>query len=183
MTPEIVGINSENAAHRVAVLWEEQGQLREGVYISRRDTNSQLNHLLGGRVFPGEHHAADFEVVDANDEINFKMKSHDAAVVVEVAGRVAASLPQTSVFSSIAETSSFFEKGSLGYSVTREPERLDGLELRTSQWRVEPLEVSHIYSSYFADAERFPKGTVEFDHALIMRNVEHEWHSADDLYI
>lgn len=56
--PESVGLNSENAAHRVAVLWDEDGTTREGVFISRRDTNSQLNHLLGGRIFPGEHHQA-----------------------------------------------------------------------------------------------------------------------------
>ena len=55
--PEIIGLSSENAAHRVAVLWDEDNESREGVYISRRDTDSQINHLLGGRVFPGEHHA------------------------------------------------------------------------------------------------------------------------------
>ena len=33
------------------------------------------------------------------------------------------------------------------------------------------------------DEARFPKSTIEFDHALIMRNVQHEWHSADDLYL
>src|SRR5213594_3852799 len=47
LLPEIVGVSSENAAHRVAVLWDEDGETREGVFISRRDTNSQLNHLLG----------------------------------------------------------------------------------------------------------------------------------------
>jgi uncharacterized protein YqjF (DUF2071 family) len=183
LTPEIVGLSSENAAHRVAVLWEEGGKPREGVYISRRDTDSQLNQLLGGRVFPGEHHAADFSVVDSDDEIRLQMKSDDGDVVVNVAGRAASDLPATSIFSSVSEASAFFEKGSIGYSVTREPERLDGLELRTSQWQVEPLEISDIYSSYFGDRAKFPEGTIEFDHALIMRNIEHEWHSADDLYI
>src|SRR5215510_2031778 len=53
--PEIVGLSSENAAHRVAVTWVENNQEREGVFISRRDTDSRMNHLLGGRIFPGEH--------------------------------------------------------------------------------------------------------------------------------
>jgi hypothetical protein len=182
-TPEIIGLSSENAAHRVAVLWDEDGGEREGVFISRRDTDSQLNHLLGGRVFPGEHHHANFSVSEENGEIQFKMKSDDASVEVEVAGRIASQLPSTSIFSSISEASTFFEKGSIGYSVTSEPDRLDGLELRTSQWQVEPLEISKIYSSYFADKSKFPAGTIEFDHALIMRNVQHEWHSTDDLYV
>ena len=183
LTPEIAGLSSENAAHRVAVVWDEDGQTREGVFISRRDTNSQLNHLLGGRVFPGEHHHAQFSIAESDGNINLRMKSDDATVVVEVDGRIASGLPSTSVFSSVNEASEFFEKGSIGYSVTREPERLDGLELRTTQWHVEPLGISNIYSSYFADQAKFPEGTIEFDHALIMRNVEHEWHSADDLYI
>jgi uncharacterized protein YqjF (DUF2071 family) len=183
MTPEIVGLTSENAAHRVAVVWEEGGHPHEGVFISRRDTDSQLNHLLGGRIFPGEHHHAHFSVAESDGKVKLKMKSDDATVVVELAGREVSDLPPNSVFSSVNEASAFFEKGSVGYSVTREPERLDGLELRTTQWHVEPLEISSVYSSYFADKEKFPEGTVELDHALIMRNVEHEWHSADDLYI
>jgi uncharacterized protein YqjF (DUF2071 family) len=183
MTPEIVGVTSENAAHRVAIMWEELGRPHEGVFISRRDTNSQINHLLGGRIFPGSHHHAHFSVDESDGKIDLKMKSDDATVVVEVAGRIASELPTTSVFSSLTEASAFFEQGSIGYSVTREPERLDGLELRTTQWQVEPLKISNIYSSYFANKAKFPEGTIDFDHALIMRNVEHEWHSADDLYI
>ena len=181
--PEIVGLSSENAAHRVAVTWIEDNQESEGVFISRRDTNSQLNHLLGGRIFPGKHNQASFTVNESESEIRLAMKSDDAEVSVRVAGRIGLCLPRSSVFSSLPEASSFFERGSIGYSVTKDPGRLDGLKLQTSQWRVEPLDVSDIYSSYFSNETKFPRGTVEFDHALIMRNVEHEWHSADDLYI
>src|SRR5438045_2881531 len=37
--PSFLGIGSENAAHRIAVEWEENGERREGVYIPRRDTS------------------------------------------------------------------------------------------------------------------------------------------------
>jgi len=181
--PKIIGLNSENAAHRVAVTWDEEGVAREGVFISRRDTGSQISHLLGGRIFPGEHHHASFAVTESESEISLAIKSDDAKVNLEIAGTIVRELPATSVFSSLAEASSFFEGGSLGYSVTSDPARLDGLKLATKEWLVEPLEVRRIYSSYFSDETKFPKGTVEFDHALIMRNVEHEWHSADDLYV
>ena len=67
--------------------------------------------------------------------------------------------------------------------VTADPRRLDGLQLKTAGWRVEPRNVSRIYSSYFSDENRFPKGAIEFDHALIMRNLRHEWHRAEDLYV
>jgi hypothetical protein len=183
LMPEIVGLNSENAAHRVAVLWDHEGVTHEGVFISRRDTNSQLNYLLGGRIFPGEHHQAKFSVIESDSQIKFSMQSDDATVKVEIEGEIKEELPSTSIFSSLEQSSSFFEGGSLGYSVTAEPGRLDGLKLATKEWRVEPLQVRSVYSSYFSDGEKFPKGGIEFDHALIMRNVAHEWHNAEDLYI
>ena len=183
LMPELIGLNSENAAHRVAVIWDEGGVAREGVFISRRDTSSQINHLLGGRIFPGEHHQASFSVTESDSQVSLRMKSDDAKVEVDIAGRLAQELPHTSIFSSLPDASSFFEGGSVGYSVTSDAGRIDGLKLETSQWRVEPLDVERIYSSYFSDENKFPKGTIEFDHALIMRNVDHEWHSADDLYV
>ena len=86
------------------------------------------------------------------------MKSDDAEVKVEIAGKVGSQLPHTSIFSNLDEASSFFEGGSVGYSVTGDPGRLDGLELQTNQWRVEPFDVSNVYSSYFSDEAKFPKG-------------------------
>jgi Uncharacterized conserved protein (COG2071) len=181
--PEVIGLSSENAAHRVAVLWEEDGVKREGVFISRRDTNSQLNTFLGGRIFPGEHHPAAFSVVESEGKIRLSMESIDASVKVDIEGEVVENLPATSIFSSLPEASTYFEGGAVGYSVTAEPDRLDGLTLATKDWHVEPLQVRKVYSSYFSDKEKFPDGAIEFDHALIMRNVAHEWHSADDLYV
>jgi uncharacterized protein YqjF (DUF2071 family) len=50
--PSWLGISSENAALRTAVEWDDRGAIREGVYVRRRDTNSWLNSLAGGRLFP-----------------------------------------------------------------------------------------------------------------------------------
>src|SRR5438132_11130958 len=62
--PEIVGLSSENAAHRVAVMWDEGGETREGVFISSSDNNSQINHLLGGLIIPCKHHYVTFYAED-----------------------------------------------------------------------------------------------------------------------
>jgi hypothetical protein len=183
LLPEIVGLNSENAAHRVAVLWDEKEQTKEGVFISRRDTDSHVAHLAGGRIFPGEHNEANFDVVDTGSEIKLSMNSNDLGVAIEIEAETATDLPSNSIFSNLQEASSFFEAGSLGYSVTHDSTRLDGLKLETKGWQVEPLNVKSVFSSYFSDEARFPKGSIEFDHALIMRNIPHEWHSANDLYI
>lgn len=183
MFPQIVGISSENAAHRIAVLWDENGFAQEGVFIPRRDTNSQLNHLLGGRVFPSEQHKAAFKVEEDDTRIALSMKSEDGDVAVEVRGSISEELPPTSIFRSRSEASSFFEAGSLGYSVTHDVNRLDGLQLQTKEWRVEALEIEEVYSSYFADELRFPKGSAEFDHALIMKNIAHEWHTVPEMQV
>jgi hypothetical protein len=180
--PRFFGIASENAAHRIAVEWTDaKGVLREGVYIPRRDSGSWLNQLAGGRLFPGEHHAANFAVTDRRLHVDLTMRSIDGTVVVRVVGDDAEGLPASSCFASLAEASGFFESGSLGYSASNDPMRSDGLILRTEGWRVRALSVSEVYSSYFEDAGRFPGGSVQFDHALIMRDIAHEWHGVEDM--
>ena len=181
--PGALGLSSENAAHRIAVEWIDAGGIqREGVFIPRRDTGSLLNRVAGGRVFPGEHHRARFSVVDTGGHIDFLMESHDGSVAVKVVGNDADALPASSCFGSLVEASAFFEGGSLGYSVTRDKNRLDGLLLRTLDWRIRALSVTEVHSSFFADRQRFPEGSIEFDHALVMRDIPHEWHKAEDLY-
>ncbi len=180
--PAALGISSENAAHRIAVTWNDGAQEKEGVFIPRRDTGSALNHLAGGRVFPGEHHLADFRVNDTGAAIDFEMRSRDGEVDVQLRGRVGETLPVGSQFTSLAEASSFFESGSIGYSVTKNSRRLDGILLRTKTWKMQTLNVDEVQSSYFADEKRFPAGSVQFDCALIMRDIEHEWQSEPDKY-
>jgi hypothetical protein len=181
--PGLFGIASENAAHRVAVEWSgAAGSWNEGVYIPRRDTSSFLNRLVGGRFFPGEHHPAEFLVRDDGSHIELSMHSLDGSVRVRVVGDDAETLPATSCFCSVQEASAFFENGSLGYSATRDASRLDGLLLRTIGWKARALAVAEVESTYFSDEGRFPKGSVEFDHALVMRDVAHEWRAAEDLF-
>jgi len=178
--PKLLGLSSENAAHRIAVTWNEDGVLKEGVYIPRRDTGSLMNNLAGGRIFPGEHHRAHFDVEETLDRIELHMKSSDGSVTVDVAATFASHLPPASSFASVAEASAFFESGSLGYSATAGGRRLDGLELKTRTWHVEPLAVEYVRSSFF---DGLPPGSVEFDCALIMRNIEHEWNAATEMYV
>ncbi|MFM7058410.1 MAG: DUF2071 domain-containing protein [Planctomycetota bacterium] len=175
------GIASENAAHRIAVEWEIDGRCHEGVYVPRRDTSSRLNAWLGGTLFPGLHHHASFVVHESDGGYSVAYQSDDGQAKAVVSGTVVTQLPASSVFRSLAEASSFFEKGSLGYSVTKSLGRYDGIELRCRNWKVEPLQIDRIESSYFENETLFPKGSVEFDHALLMRGIRHEWHGREDL--
>jgi hypothetical protein len=180
--PAVLGINSENAAHRFAVEWtDEDGAQQEGVFVPRRDTSLWLNHMAGGRIFPGEHHLADFKVTDIEGRLDFQMESQDGSMQVRLLAEETGTWPEDSCFPSLAEASAYFETGQVGWSVTRDPGRLDGLELDIPAWQVGALTVAEAHSSYFAETARFPKGSMQFDHALIMRDMEHQWRSVDDL--
>jgi hypothetical protein len=135
-----------------------------------------LQALAGGRFFPGIHHTADFEVEESNDDFQLQMRSRDDAVCVELQARRVSQMPATSVFATREEASEFFARGSVGYSATENSNCCEGLELFTSCWEVEPLEVRSLRSSFFEDEKLFPKGSIHFDCALLMRNIEHEWH-------
>lgn len=175
------GLGSENAAHRIAVEWEENGRSFEGVYIPRRDSSSRLNAMVGGRIFPGVHHHASFEVKESDSRFDVAFQSADRTARVRVAGSIADCLPDTSLFRSINEASDFFRAGSLGYSVSKIAGQYDGLELQCDGWQVTPLKVELIESSYFDNERDFPLGSVNFDCALLMRGVDHEWHAREEL--
>ena len=181
LLPALVGVSSENAALRFSVEWDAGGQVREGVYIPRRLTNSRLNALVGGRFFPGVHDHARFQVEESDPDYSVIIDSDDGKTHLAVKGRVAAELPATSVFGSLEEASNFFKGGSLGYSDTASAGTYDGLELRSFNWKVQPLAVEHAESSVLSDRSVFPEGSVEFECALLMRQIEHEWHGRESL--
>ena len=179
--PRWMGLGSENAAHRTAVVWHESGVVREGVYVRRRDTSSWLNSLVGGRAFPGIHSHARFTVNETESHLEVALRSDDGVTSVAVVGDVTSFLPKASLFESLAEASAFFQAGSLGYSATTDPGTFQGLELRCDRWQVEPLAVTRVESSFFDDRSVFPAGSIEFDCALLMRGIEHEWRGQADL--
>ena len=179
--PSLFGISSENAAHRIAVEWDVDGKTLQGVYIARRDTDSRLNTLAGGRIFPGEHHHSRFQVDETGDRLSVAMHSDDGQASVIVSGRLTDRLPDNSVFESFQNASDFFAGGSLGYSATAQPGRFDGLELRCRSWHVTPLAVERLESSFFDDPLWFPPGSIDLDCVLVMRGIDHEWQARKDL--
>lgn len=112
--PAWVGISSENAAHRIAVEWDADATTRSGVFIPRRDTSSMLNAFAGGRIFPGVHHRARFDVRETERDYYIAMESTDGSAKVVVDGRTTNQLHEGSIFPSVEECSQFFAAGSLG---------------------------------------------------------------------
>ncbi|SEW37856.1 Uncharacterized conserved protein (COG2071) [Chitinophaga sp. YR573] len=172
--PDFMGIASENGAHRIAVEWDEDGETKGGVYIPRRDTSLGLNALAGGRIFPGKHHKAKFNVQEGGGKYHIDFTSSDSTSI-SIDAKESSIFKQDSIFNTLENASAFFEKGEKGYSPNGN--KYEGLKLQTYIWKVSPLEVSAVQSSFFENETMFPKGTVHFDNALLMKGIEHEWHS------
>jgi hypothetical protein len=175
--PDFLGISSENGAHRIAVEWDEEGKTREGVYIPRRDTSLKLNTILGGRIFPGKHYLAKFNVKEANGNYHIDFTSSDDTSI-SIDAKETENFPSNSIFETLENVSDFFEKGAVGYSPNRN--KYEGLKLQAYTWQVRPLEVQNVHSSFYANEEVFSKGSIHFDNALLMTRVEHEWKSMKD---
>ena len=172
--PGFIGVASENGAHRIAVEWDENGRVKTGVFIPRRDTSLRINALVGGRLFPGKHHLATFNVRESAAAYHVDFRSSDETVI-SVDATECERFDESSIFKTLENASAFFEKGDVGYSPNGN--KFDGLKLATATWQVRPLAVQAVTSSFFENEALFSQGSVKFDNALLMTRVAHEWHS------
>lgn len=173
--PRIVGITTENIAHRFAVEWDGPAGVETGVFVPRRDTSSRLAQLLGGRLFPGPMAHGRFHVDEGDDAIHIRYRSDDGDVSVDVGARRTDRWPQHSVFDTLVAASEFFRRDSVGYSPSARRGPCDAVELQTTTWNAAPLDIDRVHSSWFDDESRFARGTIEFDSALLMRRIPARW--------
>lgn len=173
--PALLGLNSENAAHRIAVTWDTDTGEREGVFIPRRDTDSRINRWAGGRLFPGVHGAATFGTREEPGRFEITMRSHDGEAAVRVVTEPSDRWPSESVFETLTEASDFFRRGGCGWSPAPDGRGFEGTELEPDRWEMTPLGVRTAESDFFSDPRRFPTGTVELDSAIEMRGIAHTW--------
>ncbi len=179
--PKLVGLTSENAAHRMAVQWRDGSVLHTGVYIPLRHSSALINVFVGDRLFPGVHGRADFEVTESADKIAVALTARDGVCRVDTAVSLTDKLADSDLFASTAVASEFFRGGSKGFSPSRRTRRLDGLDLVTDAWRIEAASIDYVHSSLYDDPSVFPVGSIALDSALVMREVPVEWHSTGSI--
>ena len=95
-------------------------------------------------------------------------------MVVNFSGTIGGRFPVNSIFKTISNASEFYRIGTIGYSMSLDQSRMDGLELNTKSWTVDSIESNRYDSSYF-QSKLFPSGSVIYDNTLIMRDIKHEW--------
>jgi len=179
-SPSFLRINSENAAHRFLITYQKEGQTINGVYIPRRDTDSWLNVTVAGKLFGWPHYPAAFKVEECKNQYTVEMKSSDGNTQLSVDAQPDDHFPTNSMFESLEHASSCFQNCPVGVSPSTTPNRFKTIHLKTESWKVRPLKVLTLQSSFFEDRSLFPHGAIEFDNALLMRGIEHEWLSHDD---
>jgi hypothetical protein len=174
--PLKVGIKSENVAHRIAVNWtDELGNRKDGVYIFRRDSNSLLNTVFGGRLFPGEHNRAIFKINETPDYIDMLIKSTDQKVKIHIKGLFEDGELNNSIFQSIDQMSDFFKSGSNGYSPVTGKNCYQGMCLIPLKWNFRILKKESLEVSYFKDVLRLGDDQLVFDSLVLMKDIPHEW--------
>ena len=176
-TPSFLRITSENAAHRFLIKYQQDGKEMHGVYIPRRDTDSILNIALAGKLFSWPHYRASFQTNEFEGKYSVNMQSHDGHSSLSVEAVNVNNFPSTSMFDSIDHASSCFRDCSTGISPSTKPNRFKTIRLLTKTWEVKPLHVQKLHSSYFEDQSLFRNESIQFDNALLMEGIEHEWNS------
>lgn len=176
-SPSWFRITSENAAHRFLVKCPGNEHSQNGVYIPRRDTDSIVNVLLAGKIFSWPHYQARFQVSEGNGSYVVKMQSKDLSTSLHVRAQATNTFPSDSMFDSIEHASKCFHDCPVGISPSTVVNRFKTILLKTKTWAVKPLEILQLESAFFEDLSLFPEGTIQFDNALLMEGIEHEWSS------
>jgi hypothetical protein len=179
--PGPFGLSSENMAHRVAIRYPGSDGNRPGVFVWRRETDQRLVELLGGRLFPGVHHHARFQVSESQNHLAMDVTSDDGKADVHFSARVLGEWRHTPSFGSFDEVSEFFRKGDCGFSCSLRGDELEGLQLKMLKWEMVPMEIESQHCAFYADSQRFPAGSLDFDCGLLMRGLPHEWHQLTDI--
>jgi hypothetical protein len=167
--PERLGWGGENAAHRVAVEWDDDLGTHQGVYIPIRHSGSWLPVAVGGRIFPGVHRHARFSGRETDDRIRVSLDAADLAVSADVA---VVDTWESGLFRTVDDASDFFQNGATGWSPGRDGRTLEGLTLSTDAWHVDAGRMIEMHSSFF---DALPAGAATYDSVLVMRTVPITW--------
>jgi hypothetical protein len=176
--PAFFGLAAESMAHRVAIRYPTRRGWGDGVFIWRRETDCPLIAQLGGRLFPGVHRAADFHVLESALRLTLDVLTDGGEADVAVQAVHADSWPGTPLFRQMDDASGFFERGECGFSCARDDHSLEAIRLHALRWNVSAVRIESVHAAFYANARRFPPGSVAFDSALLMRNLAHEWQEA-----
>lgn len=93
--PRALGLASENMAHRVAVRYPARQGPQRAVFIWRRETDQRLVEMFGGRIFPGVHDRATFQVSEDDTSLSMNVSSADGRTDVSFSASTGVGSPRS----------------------------------------------------------------------------------------
>jgi len=176
---DALGLCSENLAHRIAVRYpvEENGApaLRDGTYILRRDTDSALAGRLGELLLPGTVRDAEFRVAETAHSLRMAVLTADGGGDLAFRCRWNEEWKWTLLFSRLNDVRSFCARTQCGCNSALRADALEAPHVLPQEWEVAPATITDLHASYFADEKLFPRGSVGFDSAIMLRGVPQAW--------
>ncbi|MEO1450989.1 MAG: DUF2071 domain-containing protein [Bacteroidota bacterium] len=170
--PKRMGITSYLAVHRVLVEWEEMGMRKTGMFILRRDSSLGVHAWAGGRMYPGLFHRARFKATHEEDAFSLRMRSRDHQTIAFEA-QTTNRFPHYASFGQVNRVASAIRAASSAYQARPDHHDIyEGVEWNINSWHPQPLRVTHLHASLFAD---MPKGSIFFDHAFLVADSPHQW--------
>jgi hypothetical protein len=160
------GLRSENATHRIAVEWDEDGDTQVGVFIFERYSSAAHAVLFGGRLFPGVHRRARFTITEAADRFALSMQARGATLAADV--EVDSDAWNSALFETPEEASEFYRAGRVGWSRRHDGETLERVALTSTAWAAEGARLHSLRSSFF---EELPEGSAVVDSVMVMRDI------------
>ncbi len=172
-------ISSENALHFVDAVQTVRQRAEARAMIMRHDTSSRLHAWIGGRGrWQCPHYHARFRVVESPESIDICGDSDDRQMHVAVQARLTRGMRRESMFRSTDQVLRLLQNELRGLGLIHR-DRGGSAEPRLAlRCEVIPLRVDRLESSFFGDSTWFPRGTVEFDSAYWLRDVELVWSDA-----
>ena len=165
--PSAAGFASENAAHRIAVEWLQNGRTATGTFVLVRHTSSRRIAALGDRFFPGQRERAGFEVEDRGPNLRVACHSRDGATVIDA--EVGEGGFTSELFASPEDVWRFCLRGAMTASLRQRGGVLDWIDERARGGVVRSASIERISSSVFPAAIGSP------DSAIVARDVTVEW--------
>ena len=175
LMPSLITTQPEHIAHQIAVEWNANGETRAGWYILRRDTTAR-SAVLGGSIFPGKLFHGRFHVHEQDARFRINCDSDDDQSHVRVDAFAADFLPKEAIFASVEEASTFLQPARWFYTNATSTGELEGMEISAKTWPIRAMALWGSTSRVFENA--IPKESLTPDCAMLLRNVEYEWTSA-----
>ncbi|HTN79565.1 MAG TPA: hypothetical protein VMK16_07820 [Acidimicrobiales bacterium] len=169
--PAAAGFTSQNAAHRIAVEWDQHGRKAAGTFVLSRHTSARRIAVAGDRLFPGLRMRADFDVDDRGPNVSVGFRGSDgSAVDAEVV--VDDDVGRSELFSAPQEGWRLAVRGAMTASLRRKAGELDWIDEHARGGRVRAASIERVTSSLFSAALGTP------DSAIVARDVMIEWQAA-----